>query len=145
MINYNNDDVEIIMKQTNYTYNQACEKLSEHDFDKLKVIREYLGILPKTEKNTPIKSINQEIYKQIRTELDTVMSNYNKKNPLNTVLLYKGIIILKINEKLYRPAEVDLLYGDSNETRKAIGWEPKVSFQNLVKKMIEWDINLLKK
>jgi acetyl-CoA carboxylase carboxyltransferase component len=83
MINYNNDDVEIIMKQTNYTYNQACEKLSEHDFDKLKVIREYLGILPKTEKNTPIKSINQEIYKQIRTELDTVMSNYNKKNPLN--------------------------------------------------------------
>jgi len=64
-------------------------------------------------------------------------------NPLNTVLLYNNVIILKINENLYRPAEVDLLYGDSNETRKAIQWEPKVSFQELVKKMIEWDIKLL--
>lgn len=83
MNNCNDDDVEIIMKQTNYTYNQACEKLSQHQFDKLQVIREYLDIIPKTEKNTHIKSINQEIYKQIRTELDTVMSNYNKKNPIN--------------------------------------------------------------
>ena len=66
------------------------------------------------------------------------------ENPLNTVLLYKGVVIIKINENLYRPAEVDLLYGDSVETRKAIGWEPKVSFQQLVKKMIDWDIELLK-
>jgi GDPmannose 4,6-dehydratase len=68
----------------------------------------------------------------------------DENNPLNTVLLYNGITIIKINEKLYRPAEVDLLYGDSNETRLALGWEPKVSFQDLVKKMIEWDISLLK-
>jgi GDPmannose 4,6-dehydratase len=67
----------------------------------------------------------------------------DETNPLNTVLLYNNNIILKINESLYRPAEVDLLYGDSDETRKAIGWEPKVTFQNLVKKMIEWDIQLL--
>ena len=66
------------------------------------------------------------------------------ENPLNTVLLYNGIVIIKINENLYRPAEVDLLYGDSEETRKSIGWEPKVSFQQLVKKMIDWDIELLK-
>jgi len=68
----------------------------------------------------------------------------DEENPLNTVLLYNGIVIVKINENLYRPAEVDLLYGDSRETRKTIGWEPKVSFQELVKKMIDWDIKLLK-
>jgi len=67
----------------------------------------------------------------------------DEEDPLNTVLLYNGIVIVKINEKLYRPAEVDLLYGDSMETRKVIGWEPKVSFQELVKKMINWDIKLL--
>lgn len=82
MINNIDDDIEIIMKQTNYTYDQAFEKLSQFDFDKLKVIREYLGITPSV-KNAPIKSINQEIYKQIRTELDTAMSSYNKKNPIN--------------------------------------------------------------
>ena len=63
--------------------------------------------------------------------------------PLNTVLLYNNNVILKINEKLYRPAEVDLLYGDSTETRIAINWVPKTSFNELVKKMIEWDIKLL--
>lgn len=64
-------------------------------------------------------------------------------NPVNTKLLSNGHIILSINEKFYRPAEVDLLWGDSNETRKALGWEPKVSFENLVKKMVENDIKLL--
>jgi GDPmannose 4,6-dehydratase len=65
------------------------------------------------------------------------------ENPVNTKLLSNGRVILTINEKFYRPAEVDLLWGDSNETRKALGWEPKVSFENLVKKMVENDIQLL--
>lgn len=68
----------------------------------------------------------------------------DEEDPLKTVLLCDGKVIVKINSNLYRPAEVDLLYGDSNETRKAIQWEPKVSFHELVKKMIDWDIKLLK-
>jgi GDPmannose 4,6-dehydratase len=64
--------------------------------------------------------------------------------PLNTVLLCEGQVILKINEELYRPAEVELLYGDSTETRLALNWIPKISFNQLVKKMIENDIELLK-
>jgi GDPmannose 4,6-dehydratase len=68
----------------------------------------------------------------------------DEENPLNTVLLCHGKVIVKINADLYRPAEVDLLYGDSSETRKVLQWEPKVSFQQLVKKMIDWDIQLLK-
>jgi len=68
----------------------------------------------------------------------------DEENPLNTLLLCDGKVIVKINADLYRPAEVDLLYGDSLETRKVLQWEPKVSFQQLVKKMIDWDIQLLK-
>jgi GDPmannose 4,6-dehydratase len=63
------------------------------------------------------------------------------ENPLNTVLLYQGQIIMRINADLYRPAEVDLLYGDSLETREAIQWQPKVNFPELVKKMVEHDMN----
>jgi GDPmannose 4,6-dehydratase len=51
---------------------------------------------------------------------------------------------MKINPELYRLAEVELLFGDSNETRKALNWEPKTSFKDLVKKMVEWDIKILK-
>jgi len=65
-------------------------------------------------------------------------------NPLNTILLCKDKVILKINEDLYRPAEVELLYGDSTESRNALNWTPKTSFNDLVKKMIENDIQLQK-
>ena len=65
-------------------------------------------------------------------------------NPVNTILLCKEQVILKINEDLYRPAEVDLLYGESTETRNALNWIPKTSFNELVKKMVVNDIQLLK-
>ena len=52
-------------------------------------------------------------------------------------------VIMEISEEFYRPAEVDLLYGDSNETRKVLNWEPKVSFGELVEKMVKHDIKLL--
>ena len=43
-----------------------------------------------------------------------------------------------------RPAEVDVLRGDSALAKEELGWEPKVDFNNLVKKMVTNDINLLK-
>jgi GDPmannose 4,6-dehydratase len=49
-------------------------------------------------------------------------------------------VLVRINEKFYRPAEVELLLGDSNEARQELGWSPETSFQNLVKKMVAIDI-----
>lgn len=48
--------------------------------------------------------------------------------------------LVKINPKFYRPAEVDLLWGDSSPIRKDLNWNPQVSFDKLVKKMVLWDI-----
>jgi GDPmannose 4,6-dehydratase len=39
-----------------------------------------------------------------------------------------------------RPAEVDLLIGDANKAKTALGWEPKVSFKELVSMMVESDL-----
>ncbi len=66
----------------------------------------------------------------------------DQNNPLNTKLYYQDKVILKINENYYRPAEVNLLIGDSTETRKNINWEPKYSFNDLVKRMVDNDIKL---
>ncbi len=41
---------------------------------------------------------------------------------------------------LYRPAEVDLLIGDSSKARKDLGWKPKVDFPGLVKMMVDADL-----
>ena len=73
----------------------------------------------------------------------TIQWEIDEKNPLNTILKYKNHIIMKINEQFYRPLEVDVLYGDSKETKKILNWHPKSSFKELVKKMIEHDISLL--
>jgi GDPmannose 4,6-dehydratase len=53
----------------------------------------------------------------------------------------KSPILVKINQKYYRPAEVDLLLGDFQEAKNEIGWEPKTSFEELVRKMVESDLN----
>ena len=52
---------------------------------------------------------------------------------------------VEIDPKYYRPAEVDLLLGDSSKIRKRLGWKPRVSFDDLVKMMVAHDLELAKK
>jgi GDPmannose 4,6-dehydratase len=52
--------------------------------------------------------------------------------------------LIQINPAFYRPAEVELLLGDSTKARKELNWKPKISFDNLIKKMVEWDIENIK-
>jgi GDPmannose 4,6-dehydratase len=56
--------------------------------------------------------------------------------------LYTGRIIVKINPAFYRPAEVDLLLGDSSLAQRELGWKPQTSFEMLVKDMIDSDMKL---
>ena len=50
-------------------------------------------------------------------------------------------VLIQINPKFYRPAEVELLLGNSNKARKELNWRPKISFDKLIEKMVEWDLN----
>lgn len=47
-----------------------------------------------------------------------------------------------IDPYYFRPAEVDFLQGDSSKIRNKLGWKPKVSFDELVKRMVEHDLEL---
>ena len=82
---FNNDDLNkhlnIVLSQTNYTEEEAREKLQLFNCDYMKVIREYMGIPDKKVKK--VKSVNQEIFRQIRTTLDSSMKEYREKNPIN--------------------------------------------------------------
>jgi GDPmannose 4,6-dehydratase len=53
-------------------------------------------------------------------------------------------ILIQINSKFYRPAEVELLLGDSNKARQELNWKPKISFDKLIEKMVNWDIENFK-
>ena len=74
----NSQEIDIVLRQTNYTKEIAIQKLIEHNNNTINVIKEYMGV-KHTEKKAPIKSLNQEIYRQIRIKLDTSMDEYRAK------------------------------------------------------------------
>jgi GDPmannose 4,6-dehydratase len=49
-----------------------------------------------------------------------------------------------LDPRFLRPAEVDLLIGDASKAKAALGWEPKVSFEDLVRMMVDADLERLK-
>ncbi|MFO0789869.1 MAG: GDP-mannose 4,6-dehydratase [Pirellulales bacterium] len=55
----------------------------------------------------------------------------------------KGKIRVRIDPRYFRPAEVDLMQGDSSYAREQLGWRPTVTFKGLVKLMVEADIAAL--
>jgi GDPmannose 4,6-dehydratase len=56
-----------------------------------------------------------------------------------------GRVVVKVNPNFFRPAEVDLLLGDSSKAKKALGWEPKTSVQDLAFMMVAADIDRQKR
>ncbi len=50
---------------------------------------------------------------------------------------------VEIDERLIRPAEVDLLVGDSSKAKTLLGWEPQVGFNELIEMMVDSDIKLV--
>ena len=50
-----------------------------------------------------------------------------------------GRILIKVSEKYFRPAEVDILIGDSAKARTLLEWKPKITFDELVKEMVDAD------
>ena len=49
-----------------------------------------------------------------------------------------------VDERFFRPAEVDLLVGDAEKARSELGWQPEVSFEQMIVDMVEADINLVR-
>ena len=57
----------------------------------------------------------------------------------------KGNCIIECSKKYFRPAEVDILLGDFTKAKKILKWKPKISFENLVKEMINCDLQKARK
>ena len=51
---------------------------------------------------------------------------------------------IKIDERFFRPSEVETLLADPTKSKKELGWRPKMNFENLVKEMVESDLKNVK-
>lgn len=105
-----------------------------------KNIKEYL--LASGETHT-VKEFIEEAFKLCGIHGKWIGEGLNEKlilcKTVNSVY-YDNQILVKINEDFYRPAEVDLLLGDSSKTRTELGWNPEISFDQLVKLMVDSDL-----
>jgi len=64
-------------------------------------------------------------------------------NPDYTVQI--GQVVVAVDEKYFRPTEVDLLIGDASKAYKKLGWQPEHKLEDLVADMMQSDLNLMKK
>ena len=51
-----------------------------------------------------------------------------------------GKVLVAVDPKYFRPAEVDLLWGDPTKAREKLGWEPKTTIEQLVRIMVNYDL-----
>lgn len=59
--------------------------------------------------------------------------------------LEPGQVVVEVDEKYYRPAEVDLLIGDPTKAKEKLGWQPRFDLDGLVKDMVQSDLELMKR
>jgi GDPmannose 4,6-dehydratase len=64
---------------------------------------------------------------------------------LPDIPLRKGDIVIEVDRRYFRPTEVDVLQGDATKARKILGWEPRTSLRDLVREMVEADLELFRK
>ncbi len=56
-----------------------------------------------------------------------------------------GRILVKVNSEFFRPAEVDLLWGNPSKAENELGWKREIPFEELVRRMVKNDMELVKK
>ena len=56
-----------------------------------------------------------------------------------------GKLIVSVDPRYFRPSEVDTLLGDSTKAKEMLGWQPKISLEDMVKEMMENDISIAKR
>jgi GDPmannose 4,6-dehydratase len=62
-----------------------------------------------------------------------------------TAALRQGSTIIRIDPRYYRPTEVDTLLGDSSLARQELGWQPKITFEEMIKEMTLADLDLARR
>jgi GDPmannose 4,6-dehydratase len=67
--------------------------------------------------------------------------DWNGKD-LNEKGTFKGKDIIQIDKRYFRPTEVENLLGDASKAKEKLGWQPKITFEQMVKEMIEEDLKL---
>jgi GDPmannose 4,6-dehydratase len=87
-----------------------------------------------TNETYSIKDFVNQAVLECEIDIDWIGEGVNEK-----AVTKDGKVIIEIDERYYRPAEVDILLGDYTKAKEKLGWKPKVKFKELIKIMTEND------
>jgi len=89
-----------------------------------------------TGKQFSIREFIEIVANELEMSFDWVGKGVNEKG------IFEGKEIIKVSPRYFRPTEVESLLGDASKAKEKLGWEPKISFQELVKEMVQEDLKL---
>jgi GDPmannose 4,6-dehydratase len=88
-----------------------------------------------TGKKISVREFTTLAFSHLDIKLEWIGEGINEKG-INSE---NGDILVEIDERYFRPTEVDLLIGDSTKARTKLGWNPKHSVEDLCREMVEYD------
>ena len=94
-----------------------------------------------TGENHTIREFAELAFRELDMEIEWQVSGGNEVG----IDSKSGKKIIGIDEKYYRPTEVDQLLGDPTKAKKQLGWEAKTSFEDIVKIMVRADLEKVKR
>jgi GDPmannose 4,6-dehydratase len=89
-----------------------------------------------TGKTHSVREFVELAFREIGIDIEWQGTGVNEKG----VNAANGGVLIEIDARYFRPAEVDILMGDPSKAREKLGWEAKVGFEELVKMMVEGDL-----
>ena len=89
-----------------------------------------------TGKTTSVRDFCEMVFKEVGVELEWAGKSADETG----IDKASGQVVIAIDPKYYRPTEVDILVGDASKAKEKLGWEPKVSLEELVKMMVKTDL-----
>ncbi|MDR1285579.1 MAG: GDP-mannose 4,6-dehydratase [Campylobacteraceae bacterium] len=99
---------------------------------------------------TEVREFVRLAFKEVGIELEFTGEGLNEKALVKSCAnpdykLQIGKEVVAVDERYFRPTEVDLLIGDPTKAKEKLGWVPEYTLHDIIKEMIESDINLAKK
>ena len=92
-----------------------------------------------TGKQYSVRDFINEAAKNLDMEI-----NWSGKG-LDEIGSFNGQDIIKVDPRYFRPTEVETLLGDASKAKEKLNWSPKITFEQLVKEMVDSDLKLAKK
>ena len=112
--------VNLVLRQTDYTEDEAREHLESNDYNYLNVIKNYMNI-SEAPKETNNKSINQQIYSEIRSFMDTGVEKYERNKRIQErIESMRQLQYLKQKAQEQQAQKQQQTTGDNSETLETV-------------------------